>query len=307
MDTDPAPRVALIVGASSGIGRETALGLARNGMRLVLAARGRDALETAAAECRTAGAADVLVQPCDVGERDEVDRLVAAAVGRFGGLDAAVVSSAVTAFGRFDDIPPDVFDRVVRTDVIGTANVARATLPHLRRSGRGELVLVGSLLGHAVAPYQAPYILSKYAITAFVRLLRQENRGRGVRVHGVYPGPVNTPIYATGGNYVGSEVRPPPPVHDPSTVARRIVRAVRGRGGLEHNVGMENHVIVFGFRRLPRLYDAIVGPLVRTIMITSRSRVPGPGNVFEPLSPAAAGPRPGDRPEAVDGTVRPVG
>jgi NAD(P)-dependent dehydrogenase (short-subunit alcohol dehydrogenase family) len=305
MTSDPAPRVALIVGASSGIGRETALGLARHGMRLVLAARGREALETAAAECRTAGAADVLVQPCDVGERDEVDRLVAAAVGRFGGLDAAVACAAVIVFGRFDDIPPDVFDRIVRTNVIGTANGARATMPPLRRSGRGELVLVGSLLGHAVVPYQAPYILSKYAVTAFVRLLRQENRGRGVRVHGVYPGPTNTPIFAVGGNYMGSDVRPPP-VRDPSTVARRIVRAVRGRGGQEHNVGVENHLIVLGFRRLPRLYDAIVGPLVRTIMITSRPRVPGPGNVFEPLPPAAAGPRPGDRREAVDGTVRPL-
>lgn len=305
MTTDPTPRVALVVGASSGIGRETALGLARNGLRLALAARGRAALDVVADECRAAGA-DVLVHLVDVGERDRVEQLVAATVERFGRLDAVVLTAAVTAFGRFEDIPSDVFDGVLRTNLTGTVNVVRAALPHLRRSGRGELVLFSSVLGHAAAPYQAPYVLSKYGVTALVRLLRHENRGRGVRIHGVYPGPVNTPIYAAAGNYAGFDLRPPPPVSDPSAIARRIVRAVCGRGRREHNVGVLNHVVVLGARLLPRVYDAIAAPVARAMMFTSRRRRPRPGNVFEPLPNAPEGTRPGDHPAAVDGASRPI-
>lgn len=306
MTTDSPPRVALVVGASSGIGRETALGLARCGMRLALAARGRAALEAVAEGCRAAGALDVYVHPVDVGERDQVEELIGATVGRFGRLDAVVVSAAVTVFGGFEEIPPEVFDKVLQTNVTGTVSIVRAVLPHLRRSGRGDLVLVSSLLGRAAVPYQSPYILSMFAMNGLIRLLRHEYRGRGVRIHGVYPGAVDTPIYAAGGNYTGRDVRPPPPVHDPEAVARRIVRAVRGRCGVEHNVGPENRMIVFGFRRLPWLYDAIVEPLVRAVMFTSQRRRSGPGNVFEPVPHAPDGPRPGDHPAAVDGVSRPV-
>lgn len=144
----------LVVGASSGIGAATAVRYARDGARLALAARTPAALADVAARCRAAGAADVLVHPMDVRDRAGCADLVAAAVGRFGALDVVVHSAGVTAFGRFDDIPPEVFDGVVATNLLGAANVVRAVLPSYRERGRGRgsVVLVGSVLGHAAGP-----------------------------------------------------------------------------------------------------------------------------------------------------------
>lgn len=279
---------ALVIGATSGIGRETALGFARQGARVALAARSRPALDLVAADCRAAGAADVLVHPVDIGERAQVRALTDAALARFGALDVTVAAAAVTAFGRFDDIPAEVFDRVVRTDLIGTANVAREALRHLRRRGHGHLVVVGSLLGRTAAPYQAPYVMSKFALDALIRILRQENRDRpGVAVHGVYPGPVDTPIYPNAGNYTGRRASVPPPPYDPATVAARIVRLAGARGHRDRDVGWVNAPLTAAFRLLPGVFDAVVGPLMRALSLSGDPIPPTPGNVSEPAERAA--------------------
>jgi len=88
-----------------------------------------------------------------------------AAIERSGRVDVAAQCAAITAFGRFEDLPTDVFDEVVRTDLLGSANVARSAMSHFRHAGDGHLVLVGSLLGTTAVPYQSAYVVSKFGLT----------------------------------------------------------------------------------------------------------------------------------------------
>jgi len=282
----------LITGASSGIGRETALCYARRGARVVLVSRSRDALEKTAAECAEAGAVDTLVAVTDVGDREQVQRAFDEAIARFAGVDVVVSSAGVVAYGLFTEVPPEVFDGVVQTNVLGNANVARVALRHFRDRARGSLVLVGSILGKATAPYMSAYVVSKFAVTGLARVLRQEMRDvPGVRVHGVFPGGVNTPIYDQAANYLGTAGRPPPPVDDPGRVAAAILRVVDERGG-DVSPGLGNPLILAGFRLLPAVYDLLVGPLMRLISLSGDPVEQSPGNVLapKPAGEASRGP-----------------
>jgi len=272
------PRVVVITGASSGIGRETALRYAARRDRLVLASRTESMLQEVAGECLAAGARDVLVHPTDIGEADEVQRLFDVALDAFGRVDVAVQCAAVTAFGRFEDLPADVFERIIRTNLIGAANVARCALGHFQGRGSGHLVLVGSLLGRVAVPYQSAYVASKFALNGLVRSLRQENRRQpGVRVHGVYPGPVDTPVYDTSVNYLEHTPRVPPSADAPATVARVIVGETDRERSTERHVGWVNVPAIIAYNLLPGVFDALVGPLVRATLFTTDKGGPRPG------------------------------
>ncbi|MGN6250301.1 MAG: SDR family NAD(P)-dependent oxidoreductase [Marmoricola sp.] len=273
--------VVLVTGASSGIGRATALALAERGDTIVLASRSREALEETGAACRALGAQAVAV-PTDVGDRDAVDALFADAVERFGRIDGVVSAASVVAYGAFEEVPADVFDHVHRTNVLGAANVARAALVHFHEHGAGSLVLVGSVLGKIATPTMSAYTTSKWAIHALARTLQLEaRRTPGVGVSLVSPGGVNTPIYQVAASYTGTGHRPPPPVDAPETVAAAIVSAL-DRPRREASVGLANAVMVAGFRLLPPVFDLLVGPLMG-VFGTTRERVePWSGNVLEP-------------------------
>lgn len=280
---DVTSQVVVVTGASSGIGRETALRYASRHARLALASRSEDTLQTVADECRAAGAMEVIVQATNIADATQVQRLFDTAVGRFGRVDVAAQCAAITAFGRFEDLPVDVFDGIVRTNVLGSANVARAALKHFQATGSGHLVLVGSLLGVTAVPYQSAYVVSKFALRGMVRLLRQENRQfPGIRVHGVYPGPVDTPVYTTAGNYFGRTPRTPPTAVAPGTIVAAIVRATDRKRSSERQVGWMNRPAILTYYVLPLVFDAVVGPFLRAVAFTSESTEASAGNVFDP-------------------------
>jgi short-subunit dehydrogenase len=277
-----ASEVVVVTGASSGIGKATALRYAARGARLALAARSEETLESVAAECREAGAADVVVHATDIAEADEVEELFFIAKQRFNRIDVVVQCAAITAFGRFEDVPGEVFDAVVQTNLLGSANVARCALTHFQAYEAGHLVLVGSLLGSAAVPYQSAYVASKFALTGLVRSLRQENRHLPqVRIHGVYPGPVDTPVYETASNYSGRRPRVPPTAVSPSTVVTAIVRATEGRRSSERQVGWMNLPAIATYRLFPAFYDALVGPFLRAVAFTTETTESTEGNAFD--------------------------
>lgn len=289
--TEPggAARTVLITGASSGIGRSTAHLLATQGARLVLAARSPETLETTRQECVGRGASAVLVVPTDVGDAAAVDALFEAATTEFGRLDAVVQAAGVVAYGRFEDVPADVFDKVITTNVTGAANVARAALRAFHADAddaadaRGSLVVVGSVLGKIATPYMSSYATSKWALQGLVRTLQIEARGRGgVQITLVTPGGVDTPIYDQAGSYTGHPGSPPPPVVSPVYVARKIVRAL-DKPARDLPAGSVNGLMVTGFRLLPGVYDVLVGPLMRLLGQGRASVDPHPGNVFDPV------------------------
>lgn len=275
----PAP-VVLVTGASSGIGRASAVQLADYGARLVLTGRSSPTLEVVASECRGRGA-DVTVLVADVRDGAAVEALVASVVERHGRLDVCVHAAAVVAYGRFDDVPVDTFDRVVESDVLGTANVARAVLRTFRRQRAGTLIVLGSILGRIATPYMSAYVTSKAAVHALTRTLVIENRDlRDVHVCLLMPGSVDTPVYRRAASYAGRVAKAPPPVISAEKVARAVLRLVEGPRA-RTDVGPANKLMALGFTVLPRVYDLLVTPLMRLFAL-GRPLAPHPGNVFEP-------------------------
>jgi short-subunit dehydrogenase len=248
---------------------------------LVLAARSATALSKAEELCRADGA-EVLVVPTDVARAAEVDELMAAAARRFGQVDVVVHAAAVLAYGRFEDVPADIFNQVLTVNVQGTANVGRAALRLFRGQCGGTLIVVGSLLGKIATPYLSCYVASKWAVHGLTRSWQIETRqDPGVEVALVWPGSVNTPAYWQAANYAGRIGRPPPPVDPPERVARRIVRMV-DRPARSASVGVANRLTVFGFRRLPAVFDGLVTPLMKLGALSRDEAGPHAGNVMAP-------------------------
>jgi NAD(P)-dependent dehydrogenase (short-subunit alcohol dehydrogenase family) len=274
------PQVVLVTGASSGIGRATALELAGRSALLVLVARGEEALDETAAEARAAGAAEVLVQAADVTDEDGIRIAVETAVQRFGRLDAVVHAAQVMAYGTIEEVPREVFETVVETAVHGTAVVARVVLPVFRKQGEGQLVVVNSLLGQVATPLMGSYIAAKWGQLGLVRVLQQETRDvPGIKISIVKPGGVDTPIYFQAASWTGSTGRPPPPVYSPQRLGRRVV-ALLDRPRREVNAGIFNPLITAAFRLVPGVYDVLVGPLMQRLAIADDDVPPTTGNVF---------------------------
>lgn len=281
-------RRVLVTGASSGIGRATARRLAQQGARLVLSSRSESVLDEVAKECLDRGAGDVLVCPADVGDRAAVERAFAAAEERYGGLDAVVHSAAVVAYGRFQDVPAEVFEKAVQTNLVGTANVARCALAAFDRPGGGSLVLVGSVLGKIVTPLMSTYCATKAGGYALGRVLQIEARSTpDVRVSVISPGSVNTPIYDQAASYSGRGGNPPPPITSADRVAQRCVEAI-DQPVRDRNVGVLNSVMVAGYRLMPPVFDLLVSPLLSTFGLGRTKVAPNPGNVLEPKSAGEA-------------------
>lgn len=202
-------RVVLVVGASSGIGFATARAFAERGEHLVLASRSADALQETARRCTADGAASALVVPADVCDGVAVDALVDAVLEAHGRIDVVVHSATVMAYGDAEVLPAKVFEQVVDTAVHGTANLARAVLPVMRRQQRGALIVVNSIVGQIAAPHMGAYATAKWGQLGLARTLQLETRdAAGVHVSVVVPGGVDTPIYYQAANYAGRVGRP---------------------------------------------------------------------------------------------------
>jgi NAD(P)-dependent dehydrogenase (short-subunit alcohol dehydrogenase family) len=275
------PQTVLITGASSGIGRATAVELAGRGARLVLVSRGRESLEETAAEARAAGAEAVVVCPADVTDEDAFRGAVQAAVERFGSLDVVVHAAQVMAYGRIEDVPKEVYEQVVDVAVHGTATVARTVLPVFRRQKAGHLVVVNSLLGNIATPLLGSYVTAKWGQLGLIRVLQQETRDEpGISISAVQPGGVDTPIYFQAASWTGSTGRPPPPVYSPQRVARAVLSTMdKPRRVVQ--AGLFNPLITAAFRLVPGAFDVLVGPLLQRMAIANDDVPPTEGNVFE--------------------------
>jgi short-subunit dehydrogenase/uncharacterized protein YndB with AHSA1/START domain len=283
MPASPPPAY-LVTGASSGIGMATALTLADRGSRLVLFARSGPALDAVRSRCEARGARAVVVTG-DVRDQRAVESAFVTAQERFGGLDGVVHAAGVASYGPIEHLPAEVFDATVNTTLLGTANVARATVSHFRARGAGRLVVLGSILGSVAVPYMAAYTASKWGVHGLVRSLQLETRSDPIDITLVMPGSVDTPIFGNAATYLRRHGAPPPPVHTPQHVVDVIISA------LDHphravDAGWANKLIRVVFRRVPSVYDAAVTPVMHRFGLGTATSAAFPGNVFEPLSTA---------------------
>ena len=180
-------KVALITGASQGIGKVVAGALAREGMHLILAARSVDKLDAVATELRKSGVR-VLTVPTDVSKREDLERLVATSVAEFGALDVLVNNAGIEAFQAFHDIPVDRIEATIQTNTIGSIVLTRLVIPVMQKQGGGRIINMASTAAIQAPPYGATYAATKASLLQFTMALRLEYAGSGISATAICPG-----------------------------------------------------------------------------------------------------------------------
>ncbi|MEX0755135.1 MAG: SDR family oxidoreductase [Actinomycetota bacterium] len=211
--------IAVVTGASAGIGEATAIALARRGATVVLAARRSERLDDLAARIEARGGRALALR-CDVTDLSDVRSLAAAVEEAFGRCDVLVNNAGIPGEGTFTDLDFDAIERVVRVNELGLFWTTKAFLPMMLRAGRGHVVNVASLAGRFAVPGSSVYSATKHAVVAFSEALHYELAPRGVLVTTVNPGPVPTEGFPQTG-------RPRQVVTPVTEVADLIVDVVR--------------------------------------------------------------------------------
>jgi len=218
-------KIFVITGASSGFGKGTAVELAKRGACVVLAARNAENLEVVARLCEAAGG-KALAVPTDVSDPAAVANLAKATLGRFKHFDGWINDAGVAAIGRFDTVPLEDHEQVIRTDLLGTTYGSHHALKHFRERGRGTLINVASVIGKIPSPLYASYAAAKFGVVGLSDAIRQELMEEGVEnihVCTVMPMAHTTEFFEHAGNYTGKKAVPIPPAYDPQVTIDAIV------------------------------------------------------------------------------------
>lgn len=217
-------QVVAVVGASSGIGRSTALEFAKQGATVVVSARSEAGLNSLVDEISHFGG-EAWAVPADVADCEQVRAVADKTAERYGRLDTWVHLAATAVFAPFEQVTPQEFKRVIEVNLMGQVYGAMAALPHLRREGRGALIHVSSVEARRSLPLQSSYAASKHAIEGFLDSLRVELQHDNVpiSVTNVMPATINTPFYNKGLTKLGVKPTGVPPYYQPDLVAKSIL------------------------------------------------------------------------------------
>jgi len=219
-------RVIAITGASAGIGRATALRLARTGASVVICARRADRLDAVAEEIAAAGG-QALAFAGDVTRAADMDALVARALERFGRLDVMMCNAGFGIAGAIDDIAPDQMRKLMDINYLGTYHATRAALPLFRRQGSGHLIVVSSIVGKRGVPYMGAYAATKFAQIGLAECLRSELLGSGIHLSVVCPVSTETEFFEVMSRETGTAItRAHGPSQHVDAVAEAIARAI---------------------------------------------------------------------------------
>ncbi len=274
--------VVVITGASSGIGRATALAFARRGASVALAARREDPLRALARDCESEGGRALAV-PADVTDADAVEELAQRATEAFGRLDTWVNNAGVTLFSRFEEAPPDLFRRVVETNFFGYVHGARAALARFREQGSGVLVNNASVNARVPGPYVSAYVAAKWAVRGWSESLRQELRDAGdIHVCTLLPASIDTPLFQHAANFTGRGVKPLNPLNPPEKVADAIV-GLAERPRREIPVGRGARLLSLQRALAPALAERAFAAQVERDHFRDEPAAPTAGNLLEPL------------------------
>jgi NAD(P)-dependent dehydrogenase (short-subunit alcohol dehydrogenase family) len=272
----------VITGGSSGIGRETALRMARAGATVVVLGRHEGRLAQTVAEIAAEGGrARHLV--CDVKDADAVFAAAETVERWYGRIDTWVNNAGVLVYARFEDTTPAEFLRMMEIDFLGQVHGAQAALPALRRAGGGALISISSVEAVTTLPLHSAYAASKRAVEGAMMGLRRELRDQRdpISVTIIRPGVIDTPGYNATRSHLAFRPSAPPPYYAPSVVAACVLYAA------EHPVdelfaGGSGRWISALQRTAPRLLDAVFGRWGVRMMHTAEPSRPRPGNLAAP-------------------------
>ena len=277
-------KIVVITGASSGFGKGTAIELAKRGACVVLAARNAELLDAVARECDAAGG-KALAVPTDVSDPAAVANLVKRTLERFKHFDVWINDAGVAAIGRFDAVPLEDHEQVIRTDLLGTTYGSYHALRHFRERGRGTLVNVASMIGKIPAPLYASYAAAKFGIVGLGDAIRQElkeDKLETIRVCTVLPMAHSTEFFEHAGNYTGKKAVAIPPAYDPKVTVDAIV-ALMEKPEDEVITGWQGGPFGFLHRLMPKTIERLMAGNVDHAQLVEAP--PGPktsGTVHKP-------------------------
>jgi short-subunit dehydrogenase len=250
--------IALVTGASAGVGRATARRLAADGYDVALVARGHDGLDAARAEIERLGRRAIVI-PADVADSDQVEEAAERTESELGAIDLWVNNAMTTVFAPFMEIEPEEFKRVTEVTYLGVVWGTRAALRRMTARDRGSIVIVGSALAYRGIPLQSAYCGSKHAIKGFFESVRSElmHDGSSVRISMVDLPGLNTPQFDHCRTRLPKQPQPVPPIYQPEVAADAVAYAARS-GDREVYVGAPTWKTIMGERIAPALVDRYV-------------------------------------------------
>ena len=250
-------QVVLVTGASSGLGRAIARAAGERGAKVVVTGRNEEALSNAVAEIERAGS-EGLSAPADCTEQDQVERVVAQAIERFGRIDTYVANAIVTVYAEAERLTPEELRRVIDVNFFGTVYGYWASLPHLR-AAKGTFLHISSALAYRGIPLQAAYCSSKAGLRAFFESARVEEQkaGTGVDISLVLPGAINTPQFDRDRQKIGYQPQPVPPIYQPEPYAEAALRCME-RPIRELPVSWGAQKLLWGQKLAPRAGDWVL-------------------------------------------------
>lgn len=273
-----ADSVVVVVGGTSGAGRATALSLAALGARVVVVSRSPADVAEVAASCMTLGPASIGVA-ADISVAEDVDRIVKSAVEAFGAIDTWINAASLLIVGELDQQPVDEIERIIATNVFGTALCSQAAVSHFKDRGSGVLINVSSLLALVPNPMVPTYVMTKFAIRGLSLSLHALVPRGPVRVCVVMPGPIDSPMFKRAANHTGRAVRAIPPAFSPERVAATIIRSVK-RPRRQRTVGVVGALIVLGEHVVPRFTEAVVASVAARLVFAPRPAPHTAGSLY---------------------------
>jgi short-subunit dehydrogenase len=283
--------VVAITGASAGIGRAVAVAFARKGWCVALIARGHERLASAAREVENAGGRALPIA-ADVADAGAIEDAAAQVVAAWGHIDVWINNAMATVFGPVSTLSPDEIRRVTDVTYLGQVHGTLAALRHMQKTGEGTIVQIGSALSYRSIPLQSAYCAAKFAVRGFTDSLRSEllHEGSRIRITMVQLPAVDTPQFDWARSHLPRDLQPVPPIHDPETVAKVIVRAAHN-APREMWVGSPTIQAILGTMVAPNLLDRMMASRAWEGQMTERPAQPREGNLFEapPSDPGARG------------------
>lgn len=275
-------QVVVVVGANSGIWRETALQFAERGAKVVVAGRSLPALDDLVHEIQLRGG-DATSQVADVSQYEQMQALAERAFEVYSQIDTWVHVAAVSLYAPFQETKPDEFRRLIEVNLVGQAFGAMAALPYLKRAGGGALIHIGSVESKRSFPLHSAYSASKHGMIGFIDALRVElmHDQTPISVTTILPAGINTPFFDKSLTRIGVKPRPSPPVYEPEVVAEAILYAAE-HPVREIYVGGAGKMMEWLHRLSPSLTDRLFSRLAYRPQMTDLPKTDqAPHNLYE--------------------------